>query len=134
MKGVAFEKMQESLMRSSDLVQLLRYSAIAAFCAMQLVAQNEYGSGKSGCRRNGNQLHHQDAGQVSNFRRRTGFAMTSNVRPYLTLGAAENRRFDLQLAPTGAGTGRVIDEKGDPLESASVSAEGSGPARTPRRT
>jgi protocatechuate 3,4-dioxygenase beta subunit len=58
--------------------------------------------------------------------RRTGFAMTPNVSPNLKLDAGESKRFDLQLAPTGAVTGRVTDENGEPVENANVLAEGQG--------
>lgn len=56
--------------------------------------------------------------------RRTGFSMAHNGRPELKLDAGESKRFDLQLAPTGAVTGRVTDENGEPVENADVSADG----------
>lgn len=57
---------------------------------------------------------------------RAGFAMTRNVSPDLSFDAGESKHLELQLAPTGAVTGRVTDENGEPLENARVSAEGSG--------
>jgi protocatechuate 3,4-dioxygenase beta subunit len=56
--------------------------------------------------------------------RRTGFSMAHNASADLQLEAGESKRIDLQMAPTGAVTGLVTDENGEPVENASVSADG----------
>ena len=58
--------------------------------------------------------------------KRAGFAMTANgghVRVALQAGDKKTG-LEIQLAPTGAITGRVTDANGDPIEGASVAADG----------